>query len=90
MGKITPADESDRDKLYVLWEYLGRTYGYGREAHEAMMETIRTQSERISDLEDELERAGVQRDVVQKKVRELNRVIVPDYIIKDECSPSTT
>lgn len=83
MTHFTPPDEGDRDRLYYVWELLSRTYGYGREAHENMMQTIRDQQERIGDLENELEKAGVQRDVVNKCVKELNRVIVPDYIVKE-------
>ncbi len=84
MTPFTPPDEGDRDRLYILWEYLSRTYGYGRESHENMMRVIRDQQQRIGDLEDELEKAGVQRDVVNKCVKELNRVIVPDYISKGD------
>ena len=84
MTHFEPPDEGDRDKLYYVWEMLNQKYGFSRESHDAMMQTIRRQQERITDLEGELERAGVQRDVVNKKVKELNRVIVPDYIIKGD------
>ena len=81
--EIMPFSLGDERNLRPIWDLLCTIFI--PEAQEEMMTLIKLQAERIDELESEVERLGeLEQSVMHalKKVKPLDRVIVPDYINK--------